>query len=105
MDKKRYYNPTMTAVRVMAHGQITSLTAAFNLGNRPAFSIFVKPKADTDDTVALVTCKCLLDETASPLPVVLNDWSPAYIQEISASGIDLSVYDVFWGASNYIEPA
>jgi hypothetical protein len=93
----KYVSIPMSTGRVLSHGEITDLSEAFSLSGGVPFSVFVKPITGTDDIVE-ITCKCYLDSTASALPVVAGKWDEAAIVEISAAGIDLAEYKVFWGA-------
>lgn len=86
--------------RILKHGKIASLSSAFSIENDAPFSIYVKPVVESDDADILVNCKCMCDSEASALPVPLNEWTPAAIKEISANAINLSSYDVYWGAGN-----
>lgn len=50
------------------------------------------------DTCSLIQCKLLGDTEFGNFPVPHNDWTPGAIKEIAPNGIDLTSYDVFWGA-------
>lgn len=89
----------MQFLRILTHGQITSLTNGFNLNGLP-FSIYVRPKSTVTATDMVVNAKCITDSEASALPVPFNDWTPAAIVELAADAINLSSYDVYWGAGN-----
>jgi len=57
---KGFVTPEMYAGRVSAHGQITSLTAAFSLDSGQPFALFIIPKSDgsyADASTVLVDCK------------------------------------------------
>lgn len=100
---EKYVSIPMSTGRVLAHGKITSLSAAFKLNGNIPFSIFVKPITGTDDIVT-VSCKCYLDSAASALPVVVGKWDEAAIVEIAAGAINLTQYDVYWGAGALPKP-
>lgn len=85
-------------------GQITDLTEAFrNLkvtGQADSwipFSLFIVPK-DASTTPVLVTCKTAEDDTATATPFTPNCWDAPLLKEISADGVDLDLYDVYWGS-------
>ena len=101
MSEKKlgYINPAMFAGRIMAHGQVTDLSEAFALSDERVFSIFLKPKEETTETVEMVTCKLALDTTASPYPALIGVWNEGAFVELSASETLLTNYDVYWGAA------
>lgn len=88
----------MQYLRILSHGKITDLTNGFRK-NVP-FSVYVRPKNDTLAQDILISCRCFCDEDTTALPVPLNDWTPAAIVEIAPNAIDLSEYEVYWGAGN-----
>ena len=45
----------------------------------------------------------ICDKEFSMFPVPIGDWTPGAIAVISPNGIDLSVYDVYWGAGETIK--
>lgn len=108
---KGFVSDLMGSLRILSHGKITSLTAAFSLSNKQPFSIFVVPKANVtagvisipDNAGLLVGCKCYQDDNASDLPVLFNQWTEAAIIEVSATAIDLTTYDVYWAAGCDVE--
>lgn len=83
--------------RILTHGQITSMTNGFSLDGEP-FSIYVRPKGTVTAVDMTVSAKCIGDKNLSALPVPFNDWTPASIVELGANAINLSSYDVYWGA-------
>jgi len=92
----------MNDLRILSHGKITELSSGFSLGGSP-FSINVVPKNTTTETSINVSCRCICDKESSELPVLFYNWSPALIQEIPSNAIDLSDYDVYWGAGEIIK--
>lgn len=86
-------------LRIISHGKIADLSQGFNLPGGAPFSIMVCPKRIQAYQVGTVHCKLIGDGSASDLPIVYNDWTPALIQSLSANAIDLSDYDVYWGGS------
>jgi hypothetical protein len=95
----------MEAGRIVEGGKITSLSAAFSKGGNP-FSLFVLPNPTgtaSDDTVCTVNCKLYQSDVATAIPFTMNCWDVPLVSEISATGIDLDVYDVYWGAGTEIQ--
>lgn len=89
----------MTSLRILSHGQVTDLKSGFRLEHEAPFSIFVIPKVATLVQYTTVKCRCLSDRgSASALPVILGDWSPAMITSLSPNAISLDQYDVYWGS-------
>lgn len=93
---------TMYSLRILSKGQITNLSQGFRLGSGDSFSVFLKPKKVTMDTCSLIQCKLLGDTEFGNFPVPHNDWTPGAIKEIAPNGIDLTSYDVFWGAGTNV---
>lgn len=93
----KYVSIPMSTGRVLAHGKITSLASAFSLPGGVPFSIFINKLTGTND-ILTVNCKCYLDNTASALPVVVGKWDEAAVSEIAAGAINLTQYEVYWGA-------
>lgn len=92
----------MYSLRILSKGKVTDLTTGFTLGGVP-FTVFVKPKEVTMETSTLLKCKLICDKEADMFPVPIGDWTPGAITAISPNGIDLSVYDVYWGAGETIK--
>lgn len=90
----------MQSLRILSHGRIDDLSAGFKLRHSIPFSVYVRPKEMTLDHDMVIQAKCICDENVSALPVALNDWTPAAIVEIAPNAIDLSEYEVYWGAGN-----
>ena len=91
----------MYSLRILSKGKITDLSKGFSLG--VPFTVFVKPKKAVMETCTLLNCKLICDKQAGELPVLAGDWTPGAISSISPNGIDLSEYDVYWGAGEKIE--
>lgn len=92
----------MNELKILSHGKVTDLSNGFSLDNGKSFTICVVPKSATMDLITTVKCRLLCDREPSPLPVVLNDWAPAMIQALAQNAIDLTAYDVYWGAHETI---
>lgn len=92
----------MNQLKILSHGQVTDLSSGFSLGGGKGFSIFLKPKQATMLLNITVNCRCVNDNSFSVLPCPLNDWTPALIQSIGVNAIDLTEYDVYWGAHEQI---
>ena len=80
----------MYSLRILSKGKVTDLSNGFALGGVP-FTVFVRPKEVTMETSTLLKCKLICDKEFGMFPV------------ISPNGIDLSVYDVYWGAGETIK--
>lgn len=91
----------MNDLKILSHGRISDLSNGFSLGGK-TFSVCLVPKRTTMETLAVVDCRLVCDKSSSPLPVPLNDWTPAKIQSISKDAIDLDEFDVYWGAHETI---
>lgn len=91
----------MNILRILAKGQIQDLSSGFSLGGKP-FSIFISKKQPTLDAYIVVNCKLICDREAGAFPCALNDWTPGEISEISPNAIDLTEYDVYWGAGESV---
>ena len=90
----------MQFLRILTHGKVASLTNGFKLDDGRPFSVYVRPKSSTDDVDVVVNAKCIGDSAASAIPVPLNAWSEAAIVELGNNAINLSSYDVYWGAGS-----
>jgi hypothetical protein len=103
---KGFVSSEMAAGRISSHKKITDLTNGFKLENGTHFTLFIVPKANVtagvigvpDNAGLMVDCKLYQDDDSSDFPVLFNQWTEAAIQEISADAIDLTTYDVYWGA-------
>lgn len=93
----------MEDVRIIAKGSITDLSKGFALKGGVPFSVYVRSKENTMLSDTLLDCRLIGDKGASPFPVPVGDWTPGAITVISPNGIDLSVYDVYWGAGETIK--
>lgn len=105
MAKKCYISEFMNGGRIVSHGKILSLASGFKLPNEIPFSIYIRPKntAGSEDLDVLLDVRCYQDETSSEAPVMLNDWSPMAIVEISPNSEILGEYDIYWGSGSYVE--
>ena len=65
--------------------------------------VFVRPKEVTMETSTLLKCKLICDKEFSMFPRTYRGLTPGAIAVISPNGIDLSVYDVYWGAGETIK--
>lgn len=92
----------MYSLRILSKGKVKDLSKGFNLGGVP-FSVFVRPKNATMETNVILPCKLICDKQAGDFPVPLNDWTPGVIVEISPNAINLTDYDVYWGAGESIK--
>jgi hypothetical protein len=101
---KGYISETMFAGRILSHGKITSLDAAFSLTNNEPFSLFLVAASGTDETLpVLVNCKLYADDEAANCPFVANQWNEPAVIEVAASGVSLTDYTVYWGAGSDIQ--
>lgn len=95
---KRNVTEQEASGRVLSHGKITSLSAAFTLASGYPFSLFIIPK-DTEETEpVIVSVKLDQDDSASNCPFNLRCWNEPAVIEVGASAINLTNYDVYWGA-------
>lgn len=85
--------------RILSKGQIKDLSTGFSLGGTP-FSIYVRSKELSMENDTLVRCRLICDSEQSEMPVPVGDWTPAKISYIAPNGIDLTKYDVYWGAGS-----
>lgn len=95
-----FVSDEMAAGRVLAHGQITDLTEGFSLASKQPFALFIIPKTGGSaegDLTAKVDCKLYQDDVASDCPFTCNCWDSPAVLEIEPTGIDLTVYDVWFG--------
>lgn len=96
-----YVNREMSVGRISSHGQITDLTAAFSLEDDKPFALFIIPKSDgsyATDVTATVDCKLYREDESADCPFTLNCWDAPAVVEVAINGIDLTEYDVYWGA-------
>ena len=92
----------MYSLRILSKGKITDLSKGFDLGGVP-FSIYARKKKVSMDTDLVVMCQLVCDKAPGELPVPVGDWTPAAIAKISPNAIDLTAFDVFWGAGETIK--
>lgn len=93
----------MNATRICSHGKITSLATEFSLPGDVPFSLYVRPKAATDETDVVIPCKLYQDDAASDCPFGFKYWTEPAVKEVSANASLLTDYDVYWGAGDYVE--
>lgn len=93
---KGFVSETMAASRILSHGQITSLP--FSLSSGLPFSIFIIPVVDSDLPV-LVNCKLEQDDAAANCPFNVKQWTEPAVSIIPTAGINLTNYNVYWGAA------
>ena len=90
----------MYSLRILSKGKVTDLSNGFAFGGVP-FTVFVRPKG-----LRWKQVRCL---NASSFVIKNLVCSRTYrldagaIAVISPNGIDLSVYDVYWGAGETIK--
>lgn len=101
--KKGYISEFVNGGRIVSHGKVESLSNGFKIGDGIPFSIYVRPKNPTTAIDVVINLKCYQDDQAGNVPVVLNDWSPLLVREISADASLLSYYDIYWGCGSYVE--
>ncbi len=100
MENKGFVTTEMSAMRIVAKGQILDLSENFRLGGVP-FSLFLKTKNSTE-SIVLVNCKLYQDNDFGDCPIMANCWNEVAILELSASDSLLDDFDVYWGAANQI---
>jgi hypothetical protein len=87
--------------RILATQKITDLTEAVNTTDGEPFSVLIIPKTEAEGFLT-VNCKLLRDTDAKDRPIRMNYWSEEALSEITADAIDLDLYDVWIGASDYL---
>jgi len=95
---KGYVSDQMNAARILTKGKITDLSSGFKLLNGVPFSVFIIPKNSALVEPVIVSVKLYQEDDFSDCPFALRGWNEPAISEIEASGIDLALYDVYWGA-------
>lgn len=91
--------------RILSKGRITDLSKGFSLKDGIPFSVYVRPKGESTEVDTVVNCRLICDRKAGPFPVPVGDWTPGMIAEISADGISLDDFDVYWGSGETGEEA
>lgn len=89
-------------LRILSHGKVADLSHGFALKDGKPFSICLIKKTVSMETNALVKCKCVGDSESSDLPVVIGDWTPALIASLAPNAVNMSNYDVYYGASENV---
>ena len=102
MGQKGYISEFMNGGRIVSHGQISDLSGGFKLPGGQPFSIYVRPKEDTDVLDTVLSVRCAQDRELSEAPVLFNDWTPLAIVEIGAESEILNDNDIYWGSGTYI---
>lgn len=95
----------MLASRIVSHGIINGNVkegGIFNLGGIP-FTVYLRPKSATSNVDEVLDAKLLQEETASPAPFSVYDWTPMLITEVTVPESILNAYEVYWGSGNYVE--
>lgn len=92
---KTFVSDVQNATRINSHGKITSLP--FSIADGTPFSIFIIPVTDSDAPI-LVSCKLSQDSAAAECPFNLKQWTEPSIVSIPADAINLTNYNVYWGA-------
>jgi hypothetical protein len=95
---KGHITEIMNAGRILSHGKITSLTAAFSLATGHPFSLFIIPKSTSVVEPLVASVKLYQDDAAANCPFSLRCWTETAVVEVGATAIDLTAYDVYWGA-------
>ncbi len=103
MKQKGYIREFINGGRIVAHGQVKSLDKPFSLPDRIPFSIYVRPKAQTEQLDMTMNVKCWQEKVFSDAPFTLNDWSPLAVEAIGADASILDRYDIFWGSGSAVE--
>lgn len=103
MKQKGYISEFINGGRIVSHGQVKSLDKPFSLPDGIPFSIYVRPKAQTEKLDLTLNVKCCQERVFSHAPFALNDWSPLAIEAIGADDSILENYDIFWGCGSAIE--
>lgn len=101
MAEKGFVPVEMMVGRISSHGQITSLAAAFSLASGQPFALFIIPKSGgsyADAKTVIIDCTLYQDDESGDCPFTTNCWDVPAVSEVSASGVDLDEYDVYWGA-------
>lgn len=90
------FNALIQAARATKLEKVTSLSEAYRPGK--PFNVFINPVSSDDiGTVVKITATPDRNDSAVEVPVVAGDWSPIIFKEISASGVDLSGYELYVG--------
>ena len=104
MANKGYISEFMSGGRISSHGKITDLSQGFKLPNGLPFTIYVRPKYDTQEVDVVINVKLYQEEDFSPAPVIFYDWSPMAVEEIAPDKDLLKNNDVYWGCGQSVEP-
>ena len=101
---KGYLDTEMFAGRVCSHGKITDLTEEFSLnGGATPFALFIVEKASKSTDPVIVSCETYQGDGYADCPFTPNCWDVPAVRRVEAVGIDLTLYDVYWGAGADVE--
>ena len=100
---KGYVSPEMFAGRISAAGKVTDLTESFKVSGGVPFALFIIEKASKSNDPVLVDCTLYQGDSAGDCPFTPNCWDVPAVTEISANGIDLALYDVYYGTGADIQ--
>lgn len=99
---KGYISEYVGGGRIVSHGQINDLSSGFNLPQGELFSIYVRPKGETEETDIILDMLCYQDEESSPCPVGLREWCPMLIRTLAPAEGVTDNYDIYWGSGMYV---
>lgn len=86
--------------KILNVGEITS-SGDFTLnGGLSAFYLFLIPKSDSANSIAVLSCIVSKSKTAVNTPLMTGTWNPIVINKVSLSSTNLSNYRVFWGTED-----
>lgn len=89
---------TFESVKVLIVEQITDISTAFKPATANAFHIFLAPADGSSYSVGdvvTITAKPVNNDSATSVPIVVGDWNPVVLESVSASGVDLTEFDVY----------
>lgn len=62
-----------------------------------AFYLFIAPKAENVNSVAVVTAKLIYNAEDTPMPLTAGVWNPEVFSSVDLTEDLLSSFRVFWG--------
>lgn len=95
---KGYVPTEMSVSRLVDWGQITDLSSGFKLSGAVPFSVFIRPKVESSASSIVIQAMPYQGDSFTPTPVILETWMENVISELAPDAVDLSAYDVWWGA-------